>query len=191
MKPLMRAIGRSSLKTAPLVFGGNIFGWTVDEQTSFQLLDAFFEAGFNLIDTANIYSNWVPGNAGGESEEIIGKWAKLRRCREKVLLATKVGMEMRGAQGLSKAHIFQSVEESLQRLQTDYIDLYYAHKDDTARSVEEPLEAFAQLIRQGKVRVITVTAPIDSATTLKRLHTLMEASRLSLDPESLAILDER
>ena len=150
-----RRLGNSELEVAPLAFGGNVFGWTVDERTSFELLDAFVGAGFNLIDTADAYSAWAPGNTGGESETIIGKWLKRGgRRREEVIIATKVGWEMRGEKGLSKAYILRSAEDSLRRLQTDYIDLYQSHKDDPETPVEETLEAYAELIRQGKVRVI-------------------------------------
>lgn len=150
-----RKLGNSGLEVAPLAFGGNVFGWTVDEPTSFQLLDAFVSAGFNLIDTADVYSRWVPGNQGGESETIIGKWLKRSGNRDKVLIATKVGIEMGpGMKGLSKPYILRAVEDSLRRLQTDYIDLYQSHKDDKETPLEETLSAFAQLIQQGKVRAI-------------------------------------
>jgi aryl-alcohol dehydrogenase-like predicted oxidoreductase len=148
-------LGRSGLEVAPLAFGGNVFGWTVDEAPSFQLLDAFVASGFNLIDTADMYSRWAPGNKGGESETILGNWLKRTGNRKKVLIATKVGMEMGpNKKGLSRAHIVSSVEESLRRLQTDYIDLYQAHQDDPHTPLEETLDAFAQLIRQGKVKAI-------------------------------------
>src|SRR5574340_43263 len=150
-----RGIGDSGLRIVPLAFGGNIFGWTVDEAQSFRLLDAFTEAGFNLVDTADLYSKWVPGNSGGESEAIIGKWLKLSGKRKKVIIATKVGSEMGPKEkGLSKSYILQAAEKSLKRLQTDYIDLYQSHFDDPDTPVEETLEAYAQLIRQGKVRTI-------------------------------------
>lgn len=149
-----RRLGNSELEIAPLAFGGNVFGWTADEQTSFELLDAFVAAGFNLIDTADVYSAWAPGNSGGESETIIGKWLKRTGKREDVIIATKVGMEMRGRKGLSKSHILQSAEDSLRRLRTDYIDLYQSHQDDTQTPLEETLAAYAELIRQGKVRTI-------------------------------------
>ncbi len=150
-----RRLGRSDLHLAPLMFGGNVFGWTVDEATSLTLLDAFTAAGFNAIDTADVYSTWVEGHQGGESETIIGKWLKSRGGRDKVVIATKVGSDMgAGRQGLSKAYIVQAVEESLRRLQTDYIDLYQSHRDDEGTPQEETLEAYALLVRQGKVRVI-------------------------------------
>jgi len=149
-----RRLGNSDLEVAPLAFGGNVFGWTVSEETSFDLLDAFVIAGFNLVDTADVYSAWVPGNTGGESETTIGKWLKRTGRRNDVVIATKVGMQMRGKKGLSKSYILQSAEDSLRRLQTDYIDLYQSHQDDPETSIEETLEAYSELIRQGKVRVI-------------------------------------
>lgn len=150
-----RPLGKTGMEISRLVFGGNVFGWTVNEPTSFILLDAFVAAGFNSIDTADIYSNWKPGNHGGESETIIGQWLKRTGRRDKVVIATKVGYQMgRWSVGLSKKHIMRSVEGSLSRLQTDYIDLYQAHLDDTHVSLEETTEAFDTLIRQGKVRAI-------------------------------------
>jgi aryl-alcohol dehydrogenase-like predicted oxidoreductase len=159
----MRKLGRSGLEVAPLAFGGNVFGWTADERTSFALLDAFVAGGFNLIDTADVYSRWVPGHSGGESEAIIGRWLVSRGLRGRVLIATKAGMDMGGSdKGLSKAYIQQAVERSLARLRTDHIDLYQAHCDDPATPQDETLEAFALLVRQGKVRTIgasNFTAP--------------------------------
>ena len=150
-----RKLGKSGLEIAPLVLGGNVFGWTADEAMSFKLLDKFVGAGFNCIDTADTYSRWAPGHQGGESEAIIGKWLKQRGGREKVVIATKVGMEMgAGKKGLSKAYILREVEDSLKRLQTDYIDLYQSHTDDAATPLEETLETYALLVSQGKVRVI-------------------------------------
>jgi aryl-alcohol dehydrogenase-like predicted oxidoreductase len=150
-----RKLGNSGLEVAPLAFGGNVFGWTVDEPTSFALLDAFVAAGFNLIDTADVYSRWVQGHRGGESETIIGKWLKRSGNRTKVVIASKVGKEMGpNSNGLSKTYILQAVEDSLRRLQTDYIDLYQSHADDPDTPLEETLEAYEQLIRQGKVRAI-------------------------------------
>ena len=150
-----RMLGNSGLEVAPLAFGGNVFGWTVDEPTSFELLDAFVSAGFNLIDTADVYSRWVTGNQGGESETTIGKWLKRSGNRDKVLIATKVGWEMGPTmKGLSKPYILRAVEDSLRRLQIDYIDLYQSHIDDKETPLEETLAAFAQLIEQGKVRAI-------------------------------------
>lgn len=150
-----RKLGSSGLELAPLAFGGNVFGWTVDESMSFKLLDAFVAAGFNFIDTADIYSNFAPGNQGGESETILGNWHKQRGNRSQVLIATKVGMEMGpGRQGLSRKYIMRAVEDSLKRLQTDYIDLYQAHTDDPATRLEETLEAFGLVLKHGKARAI-------------------------------------
>lgn len=150
-----RPLGRSGLSTAPLAFGGNVFGWTADEATSFSLLDAFVDGGFNLIDTADVYSTWVPGHQGGESESVIGKWlAAAPSRRERVLIATKVGKPMPGGKGLSRAWIRQAVEDSLRRLHTDRIDLYQSHEDDATTPFEETLAAFAELIEAGKVRAI-------------------------------------
>jgi aryl-alcohol dehydrogenase-like predicted oxidoreductase len=150
-----RKLGRSGLEIAPLMFGGNVFGWTADEAMSFKLLDGFVAGGLNAIDTADTYSKWAPGNKGGESETVIGKWLKARGGRDKVVIATKVGMEMPGiGQGLRKAYILQRVEDSLRRLQTDYIDLYQSHTDDKDAPLDETLSAYRQLIEQGKVRAI-------------------------------------
>ena len=151
----MRPLGKSGIQIAPLVFGGNVFGWTADEATSFQLLDAFLAAGFNCIDTADVYSRWAAGHTGGESETVIGKWMKARGCRERVVIATKVGMEMGpDKKGLAPTYIEQSVEASLKRLQTDYIDLYQSHIDDAETAQEATLETYAKLIKLGKVRAI-------------------------------------
>ncbi len=150
-----RKLGHSGIEVAPLMFGGNIFGWTVDEPTSFQLLDAFTGAGFDFIDTADVYSAWKPGNSGGESEAIIGNWVKQRGKRDEVIIATKVGMELApDKKGLSKAYILRAAEDSLRRLQTDYIDLYQSHRDDPETPLEETFEAYQTLIQQGKVRAI-------------------------------------
>ena len=150
-----RQLGRSGIAVAPLAFGGNVFGWTVDEAMSFRLLDAFVAAGFNLIDTADVYSHWAPGNQGGESETIIGKWLQRSGKRDRVVLATKVGMEMGpDRKGLSAAYIRQAVEDSLRRLRTDTIDVYQAHIFDPDTPVEETLEAFDRLIYEGKVRCL-------------------------------------
>jgi aryl-alcohol dehydrogenase-like predicted oxidoreductase len=150
-----RKLGNSGLEVAPLAFGGNVFGWTADEPASFALLDAFVAAGFNLIDTADVYSRWVQGHSGGESETIIGKWLKRSGNRAKVVIATKVGKEMGpNSKGLSKKYILQAVEESLRRLQTNTIDLYQSHADDPDTPLEETLEAYEQLIKQGKIRAI-------------------------------------
>jgi len=151
----LRSLGRSGLQVSPLCFGGNVFGWTVDEAESFRLLDAWLDAGFNFIDTADVYSAWVPGHVGGESETIIGKWFRRSGKRARVVLATKVGKPMgEGKKGLSAGYIRAAVEASLRRLQTDCIDLYQSHDDDSATPLEETLGAFAELIRAGKVRAI-------------------------------------
>ncbi|MBN9242050.1 MAG: aldo/keto reductase [Mesorhizobium sp.] len=150
-----RRLGRTDLEIAPLVFGGNVFGWTADEKTSFDLLDRFVEAGFNAIDTADAYSRWVPGNKGGESETIIGKWMKARGNRERVVVITKVGSDMgQGKKDLSAAHIEKAVEDSLKRLRIDAIDLYLSHWPDPATPHEETLGAYQKLIEAGKVRAI-------------------------------------
>lgn len=150
-----RQLGHSELQVSPVCFGGNVFGWTIDEATSFEILDAFVAAGGNFIDTADVYSRWVPGNQGGESETILGKWLKMRQNRDQVVLATKVGNDM-GAKGkgLSQKYIRQAIEDSLDRLQTDYIDLYQSHTDDDSTPLEETLETYTELHRQGKVRAI-------------------------------------
>lgn len=149
----LRQLGNSPLSVAPLAFGGNVFGWTVDENRSFDLLDAFVDAGFNLIDTADMYSSWVPGNSGGDSETIIGKWLAKSGKRDKVVIATKVG-KWTDQPGLSPVNITQALDGSLKRLQTDHIDLYQAHEDDATVPMEETLSAFGRLIDAGKVRVI-------------------------------------
>jgi aryl-alcohol dehydrogenase-like predicted oxidoreductase len=150
-----RQLGTSSLTVPPITFGGNVFGWTADEKTSFELLDAWLDAGFNFIDTADVYSRWHPGNSGGESEVIIGKWLKARGNRDKVIVASKLGNEMGpGKRGLSRKYMMQAVEDSLRRLQTDYIDLYQSHRDDPDTPIEETLSAYGELIKQGKVREI-------------------------------------
>src|SRR4051812_20774750 len=151
-----RPLGRSGIEVAPLAFGANVFGWTADAPTAFRLLDTFTDRGFNLVDTADVYSKWAPGNSGGESEKVIGQWIALGGGRrEKIVLATKVGMEMpEGKKGLSRKYIAQAVEDSLKRLQTDRIDLYQAHAEDPATPIDETLEAFSRLVRDGKVRAI-------------------------------------
>lgn len=150
-----RKIGKTGIEVGPLMLGGNVFGWTADAATSYDILDAFVDTGFNFIDTADVYSNWVPGHQGGESETIIGQWLARSRKRSQVVLATKVGMDMgNGNKGLSRNYILRAVEDSLRRLQTDYIDLYFSHIDDTSTPLQETLEAYQQLIQQGKVRII-------------------------------------
>jgi aryl-alcohol dehydrogenase-like predicted oxidoreductase len=155
MKMEQRQLGKTGIQISPLVFGGNVFGWTIEEPMSFTLLDAFVDAGFNCIDTANVYSNWKPGNQGGESERIIGNWLKRSGKRDKVVIATKVGHNMGPLSiGLSKKYILREVEESLTRLQTDCIDLYQSHVDDKEVPLDETLSAYEKLIKQGKVRAI-------------------------------------
>ena len=168
-----RKLGNSGLEIAPLAFGGNVFGWTIDQPASFKLLDAFVAAGFNFIDTADLYSRWKPGNHGGESETIIGNWLKHSGEGDKVLIATKCGMDMGpGKKGLSRAYILSAVEDSLKRLQTDRIDLYQSHIDDPATPLAETLGTYADLIKQGKVRAIGA-----SNYTGKRLAESIRVSR--------------
>jgi len=159
----LRPLGRSGLEVSPICLGGNVFGWTVDEAMSFRLLDAWVDAGMNFVDTADVYSRWVPGHAGGESETIIGKWLRQSGKRNRIVLATKVGKPMGDAdKGLSKAYIRRAVEASLRRLRTDVIDLYQSHDDDASTPLEETLGAFAELVEEGKVRAIgasNYTAP--------------------------------
>lgn len=150
-----RELGRSGIKVKPFAFGGNVFGWTADEKSSFELLDTFVDEGFDLIDTADVYSKWVPGNNGGESETIIGNWLKKSGKRNKVVIATKVGKPMgEDKKGLSRSYIYSAVEASLQRLQTDCIDLYQSHEDDPNTPLEETMQAFTDLIKEGKVRAV-------------------------------------
>jgi aryl-alcohol dehydrogenase-like predicted oxidoreductase len=153
---MQRSLGRTGLNIAPLVLGGNVFGWTIDEKTSFEVLDAFVDAGFNAIDTADSYSRWVPGHQGGESETIIGRWLQANPDkRARVLLFTKVGSDMgEGRKGLSSAWIARAVEDSLRRLRTDVIDLYQAHWPDPGTPIEDTLGAFDELVRAGKVRAV-------------------------------------
>jgi aryl-alcohol dehydrogenase-like predicted oxidoreductase len=153
--PALRPLGRSGLQVSPICLGGNVFGWTIDETMSLRLLDAWVDAGMNFIDTADVYSRWVPGHGGGESETIIGKWLRSSGKRHRIVLATKVGKPMaEGQSGLSRAYIKRAVEASLQRLQTDVIDLYQSHDDDRTTPLQESLAAFDELIREGKVRAI-------------------------------------
>lgn len=150
-----RQLGNTGLHVYPITFGGNVFGWTIDEKQSFEILDAFTGAGFNFIDTADVYSRWAAGNKGGESETIIGNWMKKNKNRSQLIIATKVGADMgSGKKDLSKKYILKAAEDSLKRLQTDYIDLYQTHWDDETTPIEETLEAYAQLIKEGKVRHI-------------------------------------
>lgn len=170
-----RTIGSSSLQVAPLVFGGNVFGWTADEATSFSILDAFVDAGLDFIDTADVYSAWVPGHQGGESETIIGKWLKKSGKRDKVVLATKVGM-LAARKGLSGGNIQTAVEDSLRRLQTDYVDVYFSHLDDADTSLAETLGAYQRLIEVGKVRVVGASnysgARVEEALSVAQQHGL-------------------
>lgn len=151
-----KRLGQTDLYTSPIIFGGNVFGWTADEKESFNLIDRFLDMGFNMIDSADVYSRWADGNSGGESESIIGKYMKARGNRHKLTIATKVGSSMQqgGDKDISKNHILKAVEDSLTRLQTDHIDLYFTHWDDDTTPVEETLEAYEKLIDQGKVRYI-------------------------------------
>src|ERR1700691_446476 len=174
----VRTLGRSGLQVAPLCLGGNVFGWTATEAASFAVLDALVEAGLNFIDTADVYSAWVPGHRGGGSETVIGNWLQRRRRRKDVVIATKVGMQMApDRKGLSAAHITRSVEDSLRRLQTDHIDLYFSHSDDSTVPFEETLGAYQQLIAAGKIR-----ASAASNSTAARLAQALEVSRKSALP---------
>jgi aryl-alcohol dehydrogenase-like predicted oxidoreductase len=168
-----RPLGRTGFAVAPFAFGGNVFGWTADEATSFRLLDTFVAAGFNLIDTADSYSRWVPGHQGGESESIIGRWIARRGRHDDVVIATKVGSDMGlGKRCLRRDYIVEAVEQSLRRLQVDAIDLYQSHWDDPDTPFEETLGAYADLIRQGKVKAIGA-----SNLTADRLAVALETSR--------------
>lgn len=153
-RPGKRRLGRSDIEISPLVLGTNVFGWTADKARSFEILDRFVDAGLQAIDTADVYSNWIQGNSGGESESIIGDWIASRKKRESLVVITKIGMEMNGRKGLSPAHIERGVEESLRRLKTDYIDVYFSHQPDPQTPHEETLAAYDRLIRAGKVRTI-------------------------------------
>ena len=202
-----RQLGKSNIEIAPLVFGGNVFGWTVDEQGSFKLLDAFLDAGFDCVDTADVYSKWKSGNKGGESETIIGNWFKARGNRAKVILATKCGLEMApDKKGLSKAYIVRAVEDSLKRLQTDYIDLYQSHRDDLVTPVDETMEAHAQLVKAGKVRVVGASnfdaerlkASLDASAkagipryeTLQPLYSLVERKEFDGPLQDLCVKEQ-
>ncbi|WP_251977888.1 aldo/keto reductase [Salinicola avicenniae] len=154
----MRSLGHPDIQTAPIVFGGNVFGWTLDDKQSFSMIDAWLDAGFNAIDTADVYSRWAEGNQGGESETVLGKWFKQSGRRDEVVLTSKVGMDLGdGKVGLSKAYIMQAIEASLTRLQTDYLDVYFSHQDDQETPLEETLEAYDRLIEQGKIRMIAAS----------------------------------
>jgi aryl-alcohol dehydrogenase-like predicted oxidoreductase len=172
-----RRLGRSGIEIPPLMFGGNVFGWTADEATSFRLLDTLMADGFNAIDTADVYSVWARGHQGGESETVIGNWLKRRGRRDNVIIATKVGAVMgSGDKGLSRAWIMREVDASLQRLQTDVIDLYQAHRDDPDTPQEETAQAFSDLVKQGKVRALGASnfsaARLKSALELSAAHGL-------------------
>ena len=181
-----RKLGNSGIEIAPLVFGGNVLGWTADEARSFELLDSFIEHGFNCIDTADVYSRWAHGGVGGQSETILGKWLKQSGKRQSVVIATKVGMEMGpGKKGLSPAYIRSSVEDSLKRLQTDYIDLYQSHADDPETPLDQTLSAYAGLIKQGKVRAIGA-----SNYTGARLAEALKVSRENALPRYESIQPE-
>jgi aryl-alcohol dehydrogenase-like predicted oxidoreductase len=172
-----RRLGKSDLMIAPLMFGGNVLGWTAPEKQAFEILDAFVDAGFNAIDTADVYSAWIPGHKGGESETVLGKWMAARKNRDKVMVATKVGMlPIGGKPGLSAAQITEAVEASLKRLQTDYIDLYFAHRDHEENPLEETLNAFAGLVKAGKVRALG--ASNYSAARLKEALTVSQNNGL-------------
>ncbi|HEY7997225.1 MAG TPA: aldo/keto reductase [Pseudolabrys sp.] len=171
-----RPLGQSDLHIAPLMLGGNVFGWNVDEKTSFAILDAFAAAGFNAIDTADSYSRWVPGHPGGESETIIGNWLKKSGKRDKVLIATKVGEDMGEGRSVKKDHILRACEASLRRLQIDRIDLYQTHFDDEVTPVEETMQAYAQLIAAGKVRAIGAS----NISQARLLASLAASKRLGL-----------
>jgi aryl-alcohol dehydrogenase-like predicted oxidoreductase len=181
-----RPLGRSGLSVPPICFGCNVFGWTVDEEASFRLLDKVLDSGLTFLDTADVYSRWVPGHTGGESETIIGKWMKARGNRDKIILATKVGMDMGdGKVGLKPDYIARAVEDSLRRLQTDRIDLYQSHKDDEETPQEETLAAYDKLVKAGKVRVIGASnfsaERLQSALDLSKTHGLPRYE--SLQPE--------
>lgn len=174
---IKRALGRSGLQVPPLTFGGNVFGWTVDEVGAFSLLDAMVDAGLNFIDTADVYSRWAPGNQGGESETLIGKWLKRSGKRDRVMIATKVGMEMGpDAVGLSPAYIRRALEASLARLQTDYVDLYQSHKDDQDTPLTDTLAEYAKHIEAGKVRAIGAS----NYTAVRLSEALIAAERHDL-----------
>jgi aryl-alcohol dehydrogenase-like predicted oxidoreductase len=169
----LRAIGTSDLKTPPVILGGNVFGWTIDTETSFAVLDAFFAGGGTMIDTADVYSSFVPGNVGGESEERIGAWLKRRGRRDDVIIATKVGLQaIDGSKGLAPAHINKAIDASLQRLGTDYVDLYFAHRDDADQDQGAVAEAFDALVKAGKVRFVGA-----SNFTRDRLASAIEAQK--------------
>lgn len=172
-----RKLGNSDLFVYPITLGGNVFGWTIDEQKSFEILDGFTGAGFNFIDTADSYSHWAPGNKGGESETIIGNWMEQRKNRQQVIIATKVGsVPGTNKKSLAKDYILKCVDESLKRLKTDYIDLYQSHYDDPETPIEDTLEIYDQLIRAGKIRWIGAS----NFSAARLTEALETAQRLSL-----------
>jgi aryl-alcohol dehydrogenase-like predicted oxidoreductase len=180
-----RRLGNSDLIVSRLCFGTNVFGWTIDEPTAFKLLDALVDNGINFIDTADVYSRWAHGGVGGQSETIIGNWLKKSGKRDKVIIATKAGMEMApDKKGLSRTYITKAVEDSLKRLQTEYIDLYQAHEDDIHTPLQETLETFTDLIKQGKVRAIGASNyngnRLEQALNISKEHNL--ASYQTLQP---------
>lgn len=198
-----RKLGNSDLLVAPIAFGGNVLGWTADEKTSFEILNKFSDSEFNLIDTADVYSRWASG-VGGESETIIGKWMKQKGNRSKIVIATKGGMDMgQGKTDVTKKYLIKACEDSLKRLQTDHIDLYQTHKDDESVPVEEALEAYAQLIKEGKIRYIgasnftpaRLTAALKASeknglpryTTLQPLYNLCEREAFEKELEPLCV----
>ncbi len=171
----MNRIGATNLEVFPVCLGGNVFGWTATEEESFDVLDAYAAAGGNFVDTADAYSAWAPGNSGGESEEILGRWMALRGCRDRIVVATKVG-KLGGLSGLSAATIRRAAEDSLRRLRTDRIDLYYGHEDDPATPLEETLAAFDALVREGKVRHVAAS----NYTAARLTEALAVSDRLGL-----------
>ncbi|HJV84510.1 MAG TPA: aldo/keto reductase [Noviherbaspirillum sp.] len=180
-----RPLGRTGLTTMPLMLGGNVFGWTADRANSFAVLDAFLAGGGKLIDTADMYSNWIPGLVGGESENMIGEWLTSRGCRDKILIATKVGRGINEFAGLSRQTIGKAIDASLRRLRTDYVDLYFAHLDDSSVPLDETLQAFDDLVRAGKVRAIGA-----SHYSAERLLAAQAVSK-SLDLKSYEVLQPR
>lgn len=199
----LRPLGRSGISIAPIMLGANVFGWSADQATAFTLLDAFVDAGFNAVDTADSYSRWVPGHQGGESETIIGNWIKASGKRDRIVLATKVGADMGEGKSIRKDYILRSAEASLKRLQTDRIDLYQTHFDDDVTPVEETLAAYAQLIKEGKVRAIGASnvsparlkaslaaskaAGIPRYESLQPLYNLHDRHKFETDYEALCL----
>lgn len=176
----MKILGSSNLRTAPIIFGGNVFGWTANKNESYKLMDQMLDLGINMIDSADVYSRWATGNKGGESERIIGEYLKDRKNREDLIIATKVGSSMQqgGDKDISEAHIIEAIEDSLKRLKTDYVDLYFTHWDDNKTPVEETLGAYEKLIKQGKVRYIGA-----SNLSPERLQESLDAARTNNLPK--------